>query len=94
MAEAIRDNPARQRYELDTPGGLAFIDYQRSGRVVTMMHAEVPPAVRGRGFGARLVRGALDLARGRGETVIPRCPFVASYLRRHPDVQNLVAEPR
>jgi uncharacterized protein len=92
VTEAVRDNPARQRYELDTPGGLAFVNYRRAGSVVTMLHAEVPAAVRGRGVGSRLARGALDLVRAQGETVIPRCPFVVAYIHRHPDVQDLLAE--
>ncbi len=94
MARAVRDNSAGERYELDTDHGLAFIDYHRDGNVVTMLHAEVPPAAQRRGIGSQLVRGALDLVRERGETVAPRCPFVAAYLGRHPEVQDLLAKPR
>ena len=91
MTAATRDNAARQRYELDTAGGLGFIDYHRSGAVVTMVHAEVPPAMRGRGVGSELVRGALELVRARGEKVIPRCSFVVAYFKRHPEMQDLLA---
>jgi uncharacterized protein len=94
MAEAVRDNRARQRYELDVEGGVAFIDYHRDGGVVTMLHAEVPPAARGRGIGSRLARGALDLVGKEGEKVRPRCPFVVDYIHKHPEVQDLLATPR
>jgi uncharacterized protein len=30
------------------------------------------------------------LARSRGLKVVPRCSFVAGYLRRHPEYQDLV----
>jgi predicted GNAT family acetyltransferase len=94
MQSQVRDNSARQRYELEVEGALAFIDYRREGRIVTMTYAEVPAALRGGGVGSLLVRGALALVRERGEQVIPRCSFVAHYMRRHPDVHDLLAAPR
>ncbi len=93
VVDDVRDHRAEQRYELDTARGLAFIDYHRSGSVVTMLHTEVPVPLRGRGIGSELVRGALQLVREQGERVVPRCPFVAAYIRRHPDVEDLLAKP-
>lgn len=87
----VRDDPARQRFELETGRESAFIDYRRDGRVVIMTHAEVPPALRGRGVGAELVRGALALVRERGEKVVPLCPFIEHYMRRHPESHDLLA---
>ena len=93
MTRTVHDNPARQRYELEVEGGFAFIDYRRSGAVVTMTHAEVPRALRGGGLGLELVRGALALARQRGDKVVPLCSFVEHYVRRHPEVHDLLAAP-
>ncbi|MGB6450525.1 MAG: GNAT family N-acetyltransferase [Steroidobacteraceae bacterium] len=93
QSSTVRDNQTRRRYELDVPGGQAFIDYRRDAGVVTMAHAEVPPELQGRGIGSVLVKGALDLARGQGEHVIAACPFVAAYLRRHPEYRDLLAAP-
>ena len=93
MTERVRDHAARRRYELEVGGVVAFIDYRREGRTVTMTYAEVPAALRGRGIGAVLVKGALALVRAKGERVIPQCSFVAHYLRRHPEVQDLLAGP-
>lgn len=95
MASAVRDNPASQRYELDVEGSVAFIDYRRAGDVVTLIHAEVPHSMRGAGVGSTLVRGALELARSHGDRIVPRCSFVAAYLRRHPEFDDLrVDRPR
>lgn len=91
MTMTVRDDPVRRRYELVVGDGLAFIDYRRDGRVITMTHAEVPREFRGGGVGAALVAGALALVRERGEKVVPRCPFVAHYMRRHPEVHDLLA---
>ncbi|HEV2269693.1 MAG TPA: GNAT family N-acetyltransferase [Steroidobacteraceae bacterium] len=94
MTATVRDNSARQRYELEVDGGLAFVDYLRDGGKVVMTHAEVPLPLRGGGIGAELVKGALALVRERGEKVVPLCPFVVQYMRRHPDTHDLLAEPR
>lgn len=97
MTTPVRDNFARQRYELEVGDELAFIDYRREGRIVSMTHAEVPLASRGGRIGSALVAGALALVRERGEKVVPLCSFVAHYIRRHPEAQDLLAgggEPR
>jgi len=89
MNQSVRDNVAGQRFELEVEGGLAFIDYRRSGRTLSLDHAEVPAALNGRGIGARLVQETLDLVRLRGERIIPRCSFVAHFVRRHPQYAEL-----
>ena len=91
MTETVRDDAARRRYELPVGDELAFIDYLRDGRNVIMTHAEVPPALRGGGVGSALVKGALAIVRAQGEKVVPLCPFVAQYMRRHPETQALLA---
>ncbi len=84
----IRDNVARSRYELDVDGEVAFVEYVRAPGVIRFTHAEVPPAVEGRGIGSRLARHVLETARRDGVHIVPQCPFIADYLRRHPDLAN------
>lgn len=88
----VRDNVERQRFELETAGQIAFIDYRRQGSVVIMNHAEVPAALNGRGIGSTLVKEALELVRSRNETVVPVCSFIVAYIRRHPEYQSLLAQ--
>jgi predicted GNAT family acetyltransferase len=90
---AVTDNPARSRFELELDGATAFIDYQRAGQVFVLTHAEVPPALRGRGLGAELSAGALALVRAQGGKVQARCPFVAQYIASHAQYQDLLAKP-
>jgi uncharacterized protein len=92
MAETITDHAAASRFELALEGGLAFVDYRRAGAVLILTHAEVPQSLEGRGVGSRLVQGVLELIRARGETFVPRCPFIASYVARHPEYRDLVAQ--
>ncbi len=87
----VRDNVARSRYELHLDAGVAVVDYIAAGRVRTLTHAEVPHTLRGSGVAADLVAGALDLARARGEKVVPRCSYIAHFIERHPQYADLVA---
>jgi hypothetical protein len=92
MTSVVHDDSVRQRYELEVEGALAFIDYRRRGGIVSMTYAEVPAPLRGGGVGSMLVEGALALVRARGEKVVPRCSFVAHYIRRHPEHHDLLAQ--
>jgi predicted GNAT family acetyltransferase len=91
VTDHVIDNAAASRYELQLDGGTAFIDYTVADNVRTLTHAEVPVAMRGGGIAGRLTSGALDLARSQGIRVIARCPYVATYIERHPQYQDLVA---
>ena len=86
----VRNNTALSRFELDVDGGMAFADYQAAPGRITIMYAEVPTELRGRGIGSTLVRGALALVRAQGVKVASRCPFVSAYLGKHPEFNDLL----
>ena len=93
-AIAVRDNRDLHRYEVTVDGGLAGILIYRlneADAVITLVHTEVDRAFRGRHLADRLARHALDDARGTGLRVGPDCPFVARFIRAHPEYQDLVA---
>ena len=92
MSDVIQDNPAHSRFEMRVEGETAFITYRRTPEAVELLHAEVPSQLEGRGHGARLVRGVLDHLRAEGAKVRPYCSFVVAYVRRHPEVQDLLAD--
>jgi uncharacterized protein len=88
--------PDERRYELllgeAAAGELVYRD--RGENVVAFLHTEIDPAVERRGLGTALVRAALDDARSRGLGVVPICPFVDAFVRRHPEYADLVvADP-
>ncbi len=91
----VRDNPEELRYEALRDGQLVgLIRYRTEPGVVVLVHTEVDEAVEGTGIGSQLVRGALDDIRASGLRLVPVCPFVAAYLRRHPEYSDLVgADP-
>lgn len=90
MLAGVIDNPAAARYEMQVPQGLAFVAYRRAGDVLSLDHAEVPAATRGTGLAARFLSAVLDDIRQRGLKVVPRCSYVASFIRRHPAYQDIV----
>jgi predicted GNAT family acetyltransferase len=88
----VRDNSQDQRFEaVDESGVVAgFAAYRRSEKAVTFIHTVVDDAFEGHGVGSTLVKAALDAVREEGVRVVPRCPFVASYIERHPEYADLV----
>jgi predicted GNAT family acetyltransferase len=93
MSTTVRYNPKESRYEVLVDERLAgFAQYRLDGKRITMYHTEVEPEYAGRGLGDELARAALDDVRRRGLVLVPLCPFIAAYIRRHPgDYLDLVA---
>jgi len=91
MEPTVTDAPDRDRYEIrDGDRLLGVAAYRRRGTQVVFTHTEVDDDEEHSGLGGRLVRSALDDVRGRGGTVVPRCPFVAGWIERHPEYSDLV----
>lgn len=90
--DQVRNNTGEGRFELALDEGLAFLNY----RVLTrgelgLIHIEVPEELSGRGIGSALVEGTLDIAREKGWTVLPYCPFVHGWMKRHNDYADLIS---
>ena len=86
----VANNETAQRYEARVDGQLAVITYQRLAGRIVFIHTEVPGALEGHGIAGKMAQFALEDARARHLAVIPRCAFVASYIRRHPEYADLV----
>jgi uncharacterized protein len=81
----IVDNPDARRWEVRDDGRMiAFAEYRNSPGRVTFTHTVVEPAYEGQGIGSRLARAVLDDAVAREVRITPVCPFVRSYIERHP----------
>jgi uncharacterized protein len=93
---SISRQAGRQRYELALGGELAaFADYRPRGDDVELVHTEVLPQHQGRGLAQQLARFALDDVRQQGRRAVATCAFIAGYVERHPQYQDLlVGAPR
>ena len=89
----VTNDLAAGRFEAHTEHGVAHLRYVARGDVLDLVHTEVPQAAEGQGVGAALAKAALDHARAEGMKVIPSCPFVRTYIKRHGEYANLVVTP-
>jgi predicted GNAT family acetyltransferase len=91
QSSSVSHDPAAGRFEIATGAGNGVLTYLRRGSALEIIHTEVPDAAEGKGFAAALAEAALGYARSAGKQVIPSCPYVASYIERHPGYADLVA---
>jgi len=95
MEPRVVDVPERSVFEIlvgDTVAG--FAAYSRGEGEIALTHTEVDPAFEGQGIGGRLARAVLDAARGENLAVLPYCPFIKSWIAKHPEYADLVPEDR
>lgn len=81
---------AASRFEAVVDGETSVCVYRLQGSTMVFTHTEVPTSQRGRGVAAALVATAIAHARAQGLRVRPQCSYVAGYLRRHPEVLDLL----
>ncbi len=86
----VVDNSAAHRFEVELEGKTAFAEYRVEDERMTLPHTLVPPEFEGRGVASALARHAFNHAREKGLTVIPSCPFMAAWVKKHPEFQGLV----
>jgi len=90
MIPEIRHEPDAHRFVADCDGHVAELQYaERDAATLDFHHTFVPPEFRGGGVAGVLTAHALDWARASGKKVRPSCPYVAAYLRRHPEYADL-----
>lgn len=75
---------------MDIDGHTAFIDYAEPDGDLALLHTEVPEALKGRGVAAGLVERTLEYAEQHGRKIVPRCTYVISFLKRHPEWNRVV----
>lgn len=87
----VRHNPSESRFETVVDGQLCRADYRMMGDVMAVVHTEVPYAIEGRGIAGQMVEAIVAHARDHGIKIAPYCSFVSSYIRRHPELQDVLA---
>jgi predicted GNAT family acetyltransferase len=94
-AIVVSDNPERERYEIRVGDEFAgFAQYRGRPGLIAFVHTEVDDRFEGQGLASKAIAFALDDVRERGLEVLPFCPFVNSYIQRHPEYVDLVPAER
>ncbi len=91
MTRSVRNEPDERRYAIYVDDELAgFTEYRIRGDDIVFTHTEVNPSRQERGLATELVRAALDDVRATTDhRLVAQCPFVAAFLKKNPDYQDL-----
>ncbi|UUC46683.1 GNAT family N-acetyltransferase [Flavobacterium cerinum] len=85
------NNEEKSRFELEVESYIAFIDYKIKDKKIYLIHTEVPAELGGKGIGNAIVLKTLHYIKDNGYSLVPLCPFVAAYIKRHTEWNTLVA---
>ena len=87
----VDNDRANDRFLVTMPEGIGELVYKRVGPLtLELVHTEVASGLRGRGAGEALAEAAIAYARAEGMSVIATCPYVQSWLAKHPEHHDLV----
>ncbi|MFO7300415.1 MAG: GNAT family N-acetyltransferase [Actinomycetes bacterium] len=89
----VRDVPEESVFVIEVDGRRAGrVDYRIDGDRMVFTHTEVSEEFSGRGLAGKLAKHALDDAVERGLVIVPRCPFIAAYAKRHEEYEGFLEE--
>ncbi len=89
---SIIDNKEKKRFELKVNDRLAIMEYIDAKDSFYLTHTEVPKELEGKGIASAMVQEVLGIVRKKGKPLAPLCPFVAMYIKRHPEWLDIVSD--
>ncbi len=90
----VKDLGGKKRFQLGEAEETPFIEFiQNNQNIIFLTHTEVPRALEGNGLGSMIVSKTLEHIRNQGSKMAPLCPFVAAYLKKHPEDANGILAP-
>lgn len=89
MSIDIHNNTDESRFETTVDGQVAFAAYLLEPGRITFTHTTVPDELSGRGIAGQIMKHALEHARNENLVVVPQCSFVVTYIKRHPEYEEL-----
>lgn len=87
------NNEEKNRFELKVDGHLGRIEYiMNNSGMIFLTHTEVARKLKGKGIASKMVKDALQYIQAHELKLVPLCPYVAAYLKKHPEYQPLLAK--
>lgn len=86
----ITNNTVNEQFEVREGDHLAVLQYRVRGENMYFLHTGVPDEIGNQGIAAALAKYGLDYARRHALKIVVYCPYVAAYLRRHPEYKDLL----
>lgn len=90
MSYTLIRNESKKRYEFHIDGKTALVEYIKAQDRIYLTHTEVPQSLEGQGVGSALIKAVLQEVEEMKLGLVPLCPFVAMYIKKHPEYQKLV----
>src|SRR6187455_2964513 len=87
-AYKIINNEQLMHFEIHEGDEIAFLEYRFYKKNIALMHTFVPEDLRGNGLASALAAYAFKYARDHKKPVMVYCPFVSSYIKRHPELRE------
>ncbi|WP_418603928.1 GNAT family N-acetyltransferase [Hwangdonia sp.] len=84
-------NEADNSFEMKVDGHIAVIEYKETSSKIALIHTEVPKALGGRGVASAIVEKTLNYIKEQGKLLLPFCPYVFAYIKKHPEWKSLVS---
>ncbi len=84
-------NEEKQRFEINIDGYFAFIDYKERGDTISLVHTEAAPELAGKGAAAAVVEKTLQYISDNNKSLKPFCPYIFTYIKRHPEWKRIVS---
>ena len=90
--QEVKFNEELSQFEMELDGGgKGLVGFTREADgTLNLVHTEVPPEHEGKGIGSRLVKQTLEQIKRTNKKIVPSCPFIAAYIKRHPEYESLV----
>ncbi|UII75451.1 N-acetyltransferase [Flagellimonas sp. HMM57] len=86
----LLNNEEAKQFQFKIDGAVAKIEYIKAKEKIYLTHTEVPRNYEGKGVGSELIKQTLEYIKAKDLTLVPLCPFVAMYIKRHPEWKTLV----
>jgi uncharacterized protein len=84
----IVNNENLMHFEIHERDAVAYLEYRFYKKDIAFMHTEVPESMEGKGVASALAAYAFTFAKEYKKPVMVYCPFVAVYLKRHPELKS------
>jgi predicted GNAT family acetyltransferase len=91
MSTEVTNVPEKGHFEITVDGEHAgLVQYVEYGGQRIFIHTETDEKFAGQGLAGTLVRGALDATRGEGLRIAATCPYVARFLSKNHDWDDIL----
>lgn len=85
-------NNNNHRFELTVNGFVAFIDFVQEDKIIKLIHTESPAELAGQGAATAVIEKTLEYLETNHLELVPLCPLVFSYIKKHPEWKRIVVE--